>query len=1858
MKKKGIIISIVAIVLVLVSITTMLLTKGSWQKPMPRKDFTSYIAAHTYGTVSTRSTIQVVFASDVVGSELIGKTPDSKLFRIKPSVKGSLSWVNARTLEFNPSSPLPSDKQFQVSLALKSLFNKIPKDFEGFNFSFRTIKQAMEVRVAGITFYDDPIRTDRRVAGKILTPDFAENEKIVETLKATQQGKELKITWESTYDGRSHQFWIEGVSQTEEEGKVELKFSGKPINADFSETIDVEIPPLGVFRVLGHEVVQTPEQYLEIRFSEPIDPLQNLNGLIRSETVRNIRLVAEGNVVKVFPSSRLSGQYNFEITEGIRSAQRKSLGESTTITVTFEYLKPQVRLLSEGVILPSSGGLIFPFQAVSLKAVDVKVIRIFENNIGQFLQVNDLKGQNQLKRVGRMILRKTVLLNQTGQADFSTWNTYNLDLTNLIQAEPGAIYQITISFRRAYSTYKCDGESAELPLEMIDEHYDHSDDNAYGYYYWDDDYDDYYEYYSYSWNERENPCKDSYYRDVKVQRNVLASDLGIIAKAGTEGSMLFAVTDLNTAQPMGGVLIEVMNYQQQIIATATTDNSGQANISLTGQDKPFLLVARSGKSRGYLKLDQGSCLSLSAFDVSGVAVQKGLKGYIYGERGVWRPGDTLFLTFILEDKLKTLPANHPVNFDLSDPRGQVVYRTVATASVSGMYSFPVVTESGAVTGTYTARVKIGGVTYTEPVRVETVMPNRLKINIKIDGDALYYGKTNSARLSSNWLHGAPARNLKAKVDAILSQSTTSFKDYPKFSFDDPARSFYADEYSVFEGVLSENGSVNFVPDISVRSSAPGVLKASFTVRVFEQGGAFSIDRFTMPYYPYRNFVGVKLPHSGNKRNTYYTDTTYKVEVVSIDSDGKPVPRQSLNVEVYKIDWRWWWERGNEDLSNYISSSYHRPILRGNITTDSNGEGFYNLRINRPLWGRFLVRVVDPNGGHATGTIAYFDWPGWVKRDRSAMPEGATMLVFASDKEGYNVGETANITIPSADGGKIYLTIENGVKVLQSHWIDAKAGETQFSIPITSDMAPNVFVNAMLIQPHGQTVNDLPIRLYGIVGISVEDPKTKLEPVISMIDELKPEEQVSITISEKNGRPMAFTLAIVDDGLLDLTRFRTPNPWQSFYAREALGVKTWDLFDLVLGASAGRMQRIITIGGDEEIVGKDDKTANRFKPMVRYFGPYELGKDKKEKITFKMPNYIGSVRVMAIAAKEGAYGSTEKTVPVKKPLMVLATLPRVLGPEEDVVLPVAVFAMDKKVKQVKVRVETNNMLSVKGTSEQVITFDEIGDQVIRFNLKVASMLGVGTVKVHAESDGEKASHEIELNVRNPNPPMTLVKDTILKEGEIWGASYKAFGMVGTNSALVEFSTLPPINLGSRLNYLLGYPHGCLEQTVSKAFPQLLISKLADVDEEARKYSEENVRFALDRIKNYRSAEGGLSLWPGAYYPDEWASTYAGHFMLEAQKLGYTLPYGILDGWKSVQRKLAQNWSYKSKQNFWNSDLMQAYRLYTLALAKSPEMGAMNRLRESPSLSVQAKWRLAAAYAIAGNPEAAKQLIQGIPTSIDSYREQGYTYGSDLRDRAMIVETLVLLGNFEMAMPLLRELSQRLSSKEWMSTQEISYSLLAFSKFASLSPASEGVDASVGIHGKASKRFTSKLSLLQHKFEPVQSGSEKVEVKNNGKGLLYSRLITSGIPVGGNEVAQNNNLQMEVDYCLMDGTKTSPENLSQGTDFYVDIKVYNPGIRGNLEQLILSVIVPSGWEIRTSRLDEGQASLKSSSYEYQDIRDDRVYTYFSLPNGNSKNFRIRFNATYEGKFYMPGIACEAMYDNSINARKVGNWVEVKK
>ncbi|MBE7178645.1 MAG: hypothetical protein INR69_19755, partial [Mucilaginibacter polytrichastri] len=853
-------------------------------------------------------------------------------------------------------------------------------------------------------------------------------------------------------------------------------------------------------------------------------------------------------------------------------------------------------------------------------------------------------------------------------------------------------------------------------------------------------------------------------------------------------------------------------------------------------------------------------------------------------------------------------------------------------------------------------------------------------------------------LTARWLFGATAQNLKARVDAQLYKKPTTFPKYANYVFDNPTSSFTSQSTTVFDGTLDSSGKASVSPSFEPGDNAPGQLLANLVVKVFEPGGNFSIDNISMPFNPYSSYVGIKVPEGDKNWGYLPAGKVQNFDLAEVTTKGAPVPgSSSVEVALYRIQWRWWWDNTGDNLSNFTQDEYNK-LIRKDTVRMQNGKGVFSFKTDDGDYGRYLVLVTDKNSGHTAGTTFYVSDPYWQTRSDNGDATAASMLSFTADKDKYEVGDKINLTIPSSEGGRALISLETGSKVLKTYWVETVKGQTHYTFEATKEMSPNVYVNVTMVQPHAQTVNDLPIRMYGVLPVLVEDKNTILTPVISMADNIRPEENSSITVSEANGKNMTYVIAIVDEGLLDLTRFKTPDPHAAFYAKEALSVKSWDVYDYVIGAWGGELERILTIGGDAEAeLASKTRRANRFPAVVKFLGPFTTGGGKTTH-NFVLPAYMGSVRAMVIAAHDNAFGMAEKAVTVKKPLMMLATLPRVLAPLEECKIPVTVFATDNSVKNVSLSLQSNPYLDAAGT--QTVSFSKPGEQVVYFTAKVKPNTGIGKIVINATSGSEKTRVETELDIRNPNPYQTQTTEAVLQPGASWKSSVAMIGDAVSSKATLEISSVPAMNLESRLTYLITYPHGCIEQTTSSVFPQLVLNQLLDLSDRQKADIDRNVRAGLQKIQNFQTSDGGFSYWPNEGTADEWGSNYAGHFLLEASARGYNISSSILNQWKSYERGKALSWNVKTAP-WYGTDLSQAYRLYLLALAKAPEVGAMNRLKEWKFLTPEGKWRLAAAYYLIGQNNTALQLVSGLPTTFVPRKDPGFTYGSALRDEAMVL-----------------------------------------------------------------------------------------------------------------------------------------------------------------------------------------------------------------------------------------------------------------
>ena len=614
-------------VLSLLSILTSCHTTSSTDQDLP--PYNPNVEAFTTGKISRYSPVYLIFNQEIPADRLKADRL-GKLVRLKPDVPGKWAFENNRTLVFKPEKGFERNTSYQVKADLSEWFEAEGKD-KWFAFGFTTLPlalrgnlESMDINKKNENGYD--------LTAVLFTPD-KESPETVESL--VDFSEKVDATWQHSPDGKKHEVTLLNVSAGME-GERTLKLSVSSYNklgVEKADVVTVSVPDQNDFSVYDVTYVSEPERYVEVAFTKLLDVGQDMRGLAFIAENTSETVTVDGNKLRLYPDADLwqKGVMNIHLNQGIRSKSGLNLKEAVVRQIILDEQKPGVRFIGKGVIIPQSTQLSVPFQAIYLRGVTVSVIKILEQNIGQFLQSNNLDESGELMRVGRLIARKTIFLDEEG-LDLSRWNTFAVDLKRLIEPEPGAIYRLELSFDRPLSAYPCGNDTLKISKEQIlasdeirfKEESARFDEGAYYY--------RQYDWSSYNWKEWNDPCSDSYYFNKGEGKNILATNLGLVALMGQDNDMTVLVHNIQNTEPERGVTVTAYNYQHQALASGTTDDKGQVRLDLSS-GRPFYLIASQGTQRSYLRVDNGSALSLSSFDVSGEVVAERDQGlYLWRAR--------------------------------------------------------------------------------------------------------------------------------------------------------------------------------------------------------------------------------------------------------------------------------------------------------------------------------------------------------------------------------------------------------------------------------------------------------------------------------------------------------------------------------------------------------------------------------------------------------------------------------------------------------------------------------------------------------------------------------------------------------------------------------------------------------------------------------------------------------------------------------------------------------------------------------------------------------------------------------------------------------------------------------------------------------------------------------------------------------------------------------------------------------------------------------------------------------------------------------------------------------------------------
>jgi len=1760
------------------------------------EELISYLPAEV---ISAKGPIRIRFLDKQADPRQFGVQIAKRPLTFDPGIPGYLAWEDEYTLAYYPKDKLARGQQYTGTLEITKLLEGVRLDAP-VTFTFRAADFELEKIDSKIVAVGDTSDHKLQLTGEMTFSGPVKLEEVQDKISFTVDNKQVDLNLSPGADERTLTVHSEDIKRTGKYRTATLTLDGSVAGGkDYVQ--NYAILPDQEFEVSSVTSVEEEDPCgIDIQFSEPLDRSRDFSAFISVEPETGLTVTVLDQTLRVRGPFERGVDYTFELRPGVLSAIGAATRKTDVRHFTFKHLDPVVEFDQSGIFLPFSGKRSVSFRAMNMDSLVLDVQQVFASNLGQFLQVNHLDDSDPERWYFGDLQRvaksvHTQVIRPGNRRD--SWERFELDLGKLLDSHRKAAFVVQV---RGWA-----------------------------------------------------PTRDWPYNCSKL---LISTDLGLTAK-WSEKKLYVFVSSISNGGPVGGARVELYSNQLQVLGSATTDSDGKVAFDLEDHDALYV-AAEKGEDRSCLKTFQDSW-RISGFETGGVqADPAGVNAFIYTDRGVYRPGDTVHLGCVARNRDKAFPAGHPVTLKLYNPRGQLIDTRVNSQGHNGLYCFDLAGNSGDMTGAWQAELLVGDRSFRHEIKVETVIPNRLKVELSLPDTV--ENKEFRVAVNSRWLFGAPAENLKCEAELWLRPVERRFKRYPDFIFSNPQLQYEQSRQDLWSGVLNDKGEASFPSVPEQKQTVPSALEGFVKARVFEKGGNFTEEVKPVFVEAYDTYLGLQPAKS--RWGYLRSGQVLKVPLLVLDRSGKPVTGHQIKVRLLRYNRFWWWdfEWRRSDRFRYRDDNYTRCVQEASLISGPEPVEFV---CNPEDAGMYFLEAKDEVSGHSTGWMFYAS--SWGANARS-MPGRADVLNVLCDRKVYAPGETARLRVEAPGPGNALLTLEKGGEILWSRWQKVETGWLEFEVPVTAQMLPNAYVSVSLLQAQSQRDNDLPLRLYGIVPLMVEDPRTRLPLKLALPDKLEPNRDFTVELSLEGGRDGWATVAVVDEGLLDLTDFTTPDPWKHFYAKQRLDVATSDLFDKVLDAVRGNIGQRYTIGGDFDAARRKraaPEQGQRFRPVALFSGPVHIEAGRSVKVPLHMPGYIGAVRVMAVALSDAAYCAQDKSVPVRTPLIVLPTVPRVIGPGEEFDLPVTVFALEGVPLSAQVRLETDSLLTRSGEPSRSLSFDKTGSQLVTFRIKAAEAVGQTRIKVSAVSGSERSEETVNLTIRPSSPLISRAREMLLESSTPLTLDIPAVGLRGTNSTRLVVNTLPELNIASRLNYLIHYPYGCLEQTTSGAFPQLYLKDLAVLEKGQAEAVDENINVALGKLRRFQLGDGYLAYWPGSNYRENysWTHAWAGHFMLAAREKGYYVPPGLLDSWITCTSRTVRKWPEKS----WEYKVM-AYDLFLLALAERSQMSSMNWLRENrlDRLDDADRWMLAAAYHLSGRPDMAKRLATVPADNPRAYRETGCTFGSDFRDRALILYLADLMGDDLNAARLFKTVSARFAkADDYFSTQETAFALLALGRYlhkhGSNIPESK-VQVEMALGGGSARP----LELTDGRCTVDLTGFEGARLKLSARTErpLYVVLQSDGIPLDPQIKTGGEGMSLRVEWMDEDGAAIDPGTLAQGRSFWALYTVERTSSE-ELQALALSAVFPAGWEIDNLRLNEENrpdwmSKLNLGSEDYVDIRDDRVNWFFNLNDDYRRvcKFVIRLTATYSGQYNLPAASVEAMYDPRLFARVAGRPVTV--
>jgi uncharacterized protein YfaS (alpha-2-macroglobulin family) len=1326
---------------------------------------------------------------------------------------------------------------------------------------------------------------------------------------------------------------------------------------------------------------------------------------------------------------------------------------------------------------------------------------------------------------------------------------------------------------------------------------------------------------------------------ISDSRFVSLSDIGLVAREGKEKLFVFA-NSIKTAQSIAGVNIVAYGANNQVLGMGATNADGVAEITYTRKEfagfKPALLVAKTPDDFNYL-LFSNSAVNTSRFEVGGKRINStGLDAFVYGERDIYRPGEKVNFALVVRDKNWGSPGELPIKFKFLLPTGKELKAFRKTLNAQGAADGSIEIPVAALTGTYTLEVYTGNdvLISSMPFMIEEFVPDRIKVQTRLDKTELHPAESLQLALTATNFFGPPAANRNYECEIQVKQKMIIPKKYNQYNFNLTNQKSFFDKKLV-EGKTNDQGQATetyTAPDLYKNI---GVLQAGFYTTVFDETGrpvsrSNSIDIVTQPV-----FFGI----SDNGYDYFPLNQVVKFPLIAINRAEQAVS-STAKVEVIKHEYR-------TVLSK--SGSYFRyesqpedKIVASNTVAISGESTAYSFVPRSP--GNYEIRVSIPD---ATVYVSrnFYSYGSWGGDNSSFEVNTEGQIDIATDKDKYAIGEKAKLLFKAPFCGRMLVTLEQD-QVLSYQYLTVENRTASLEIPLTGNHLPNIYVSATLFKPH--EVSDIPLTVaHGYKSLTVEDKGRRIPVSIEAAAAVRSRTHQKILVKAPAGT--VVTLAAVDNGVLQVSDFKTPDPYAFFYAQRALTVNGYDLYPLLFPEIRTRRS---STGGDADM--KMDQRVNpmpnkRVKILSYWSGLATTNGSGESGFEFDIPQFSGEVRLMVVAAKDNRFGFAEKAMKVADPIVLSTALPRFLSPGDSITVPITVTNTTASAATVNASLVLSGPLSPTGSSQQAVTIPANSEAQLQFGVLAKSTVGAGKVSIRVKSGAEQFTDETDITVRPASTLQQLTGSGVIAANSSQKITIGSLDFLpGSNQYQLVVSRSPALELADQLRYLVQYPYGCTEQTISAAFPQLYFGDMAELmqsQKNNRSSAAANVLEAIRKIKMRQLYSGAITLWDDAGSENWWSTVYAAHFLLEAKKAGYDVDPGLLETLLGYINSRLNN---KTTITYWYNRTQQkkiapkeiAYSLYVLALAARPNIGVMNYYKARPEiLSLDSRYLLSVAYAIAGDQSKFREMLPASFSGEEAVAQTGGSFYSDIRDEAVALNALLDADPANAQIPVMaRHIIAKLKQRSWYSTQESAFGFLAIGKMAA-SANKTNIGADLLVNNKT-------IAHLQNntvKLLKAELNSNVVTVNAKGNGQLYYWWQSEGISQSGAYKEEDNFLRIRRKFFDRNGKAFSGTAFQQNDLIIVQLSL-EKAYSGTIENIVLTDLIPAGFEIENPRTKEipGTDWIKdASSPTALDVRDDRIHLFVDA-NASRQVYYYAVRAVSPGVYQMGPASADAMYN----------------